>query len=207
MLFYQVNMLVCLEWSPQLIFTLRSTSARRAVTIFVNCDTSNAHFLQSLLHHFVTSWIDYCNVVFVGALKSVTNKLQRVLNAAARVVSGTRKFLPVVWHNYYTPTFSGLTCLSVSSTNSAWWCVDARTSLLYSIWRCTGHQSPRLHRDSTFIRLLVISWQCRHIGGSHTADGRLLSLTRQRGTHCQNVYVTPPLVILFLAVFSKQWRH
>jgi len=36
--------------------------------------------------------IDYCNVVFVGAPKSVTNKLQRVLNAAARVVSGTRKF-------------------------------------------------------------------------------------------------------------------
>ena len=37
----------------------------------------------------MTSRIDYCNVVFVGAPKAVTNKLQRVLNVAARVVSGT----------------------------------------------------------------------------------------------------------------------
>jgi len=44
------------------------------------------------VHAFVTSRRDYCNVVFVGAQKSVTNKLQRVLNAAARVVSGSRKF-------------------------------------------------------------------------------------------------------------------
>jgi len=35
------------------------------------------------------SQIDYCNVIFIGA---ITNKLQQVLNAAARVVSGTRKF-------------------------------------------------------------------------------------------------------------------
>jgi len=45
-----------------------------------------------LVHAFMTSRIDYGNVVFIGAPKSVTGKLQRVLNAAARVVSGTRKF-------------------------------------------------------------------------------------------------------------------
>jgi len=33
-----------------------------------------------------------CDYKIKGAQKSVTNKLQRVLNAAARVVSGTRKF-------------------------------------------------------------------------------------------------------------------
>jgi len=31
----------------------------------------------TLVHAFVTSRIDYCNVVFFGAPKSVTNKLQR----------------------------------------------------------------------------------------------------------------------------------
>ena len=47
----------------------------------------------TLVHAFVTSRIDYnCNVVFAGAPKITTNKLQRVLNAAARVVSGSRKF-------------------------------------------------------------------------------------------------------------------
>ena len=45
------------------------------------------------MHAFVTSRVDYCNTVLVGAPKSVTDKLQRVFNAAARIVTaGTRKF-------------------------------------------------------------------------------------------------------------------
>ena len=43
---------------------------------------------------FVTLRLDYMhgNIILVGAPKSVTNKLQRVLNAAARIVTGTRKY-------------------------------------------------------------------------------------------------------------------
>ena len=41
------------------------------------------------MHAFVTSRVDYCNVVFAGTPKSIIDKLQRVLNAAARVISGT----------------------------------------------------------------------------------------------------------------------
>jgi len=41
---------------------------------------------------FVTSCVDYCNAFYAEAPKTVTDKLQRVLNAAARVVSDTRKF-------------------------------------------------------------------------------------------------------------------
>ena len=46
----------------------------------------------TLVHAFVTCGVDYCNAVYAGAPKTVTVKLQRVLNAAARVVSDTRKF-------------------------------------------------------------------------------------------------------------------
>ena len=46
----------------------------------------------TLVHTFVTSRVNYCNVVFAGAPNIIINKLQRVLNSAARVVSGTRKF-------------------------------------------------------------------------------------------------------------------
>ena len=46
----------------------------------------------TLVHSFVASCIDYCNAVLAGAPKATTNKLQRVLNAAARVVSDTHKF-------------------------------------------------------------------------------------------------------------------
>ena len=44
------------------------------------------------MHAFVTSRIDYCNVLLAGAPKATTDKLQRLLNAAARLLSGTKKF-------------------------------------------------------------------------------------------------------------------
>ena len=46
----------------------------------------------SLIHAFVTCRVDQCNAVLAGATKSVTDTLQRVVNAAARVVSDTREF-------------------------------------------------------------------------------------------------------------------
>ena len=36
--------------------------------------------------------VDCCNLLLAGSPKSATNKLQRVMNAAARVVSGTKKY-------------------------------------------------------------------------------------------------------------------
>ena len=48
--------------------------------------------VKTLVHAFVTTHLDYCNSVLAGALRSATDKLQRVLNAAARLVSGTHKF-------------------------------------------------------------------------------------------------------------------
>jgi len=44
------------------------------------------------VHAFITSWVDYCNCLLAGATKESLDKLQRVMNAAARVVSDTHKF-------------------------------------------------------------------------------------------------------------------
>jgi len=44
------------------------------------------------VHAFITSRMDYCNTVLTCAPKYVTDRLQRVLNAAARLVSNTKKF-------------------------------------------------------------------------------------------------------------------
>ena len=46
----------------------------------------------TLVHAFVTSRVDYCNAIVAQASKSTTDKLQRVMNAAARVTSDTRKY-------------------------------------------------------------------------------------------------------------------
>jgi len=51
-------------------------------------DTDSA--TTTLVHAFVSSRVDYCNAVLAGASNVTTDKLQRVLNAAARVVSSTR---------------------------------------------------------------------------------------------------------------------
>jgi len=46
----------------------------------------------TLVHACIHSWIDYCNTILAGAPRTLTDKLQHVLNAAARVISGIRKF-------------------------------------------------------------------------------------------------------------------
>jgi len=44
------------------------------------------------VHAFITSCIDSCNTVLAGSPRTITDRLQRLLNAAARVVSNTGKF-------------------------------------------------------------------------------------------------------------------
>ena len=46
----------------------------------------------TLVHAFVTSHVDYCNAVYAMSPQTITNRLQCVMNAAARVVSDTEKF-------------------------------------------------------------------------------------------------------------------
>jgi len=48
--------------------------------------------LATLIYAVVNSRINYCNTFLVGAPRTVTDKLQRVLNVAVRIVTGTRKF-------------------------------------------------------------------------------------------------------------------
>ena len=52
----------------------------------------DADSAATLVHAFVTSCVDYCNAILAAAPKTTTDRLQRVLNAAARVVSDTNKF-------------------------------------------------------------------------------------------------------------------
>ena len=60
------------------------------------------HAAATLVHSFVSSCVDYCNALLAGAPKVTTDKLQRVMNAAARVITGTHKFdrgLSRILHN------------------------------------------------------------------------------------------------------------
>ena len=47
---------------------------------------------KTLVHAFISSRLDYCNSLLVGTADCVIRKLQGVQNAAARLITGTRKF-------------------------------------------------------------------------------------------------------------------
>ena len=50
------------------------------------------HTSKTLVHAMITSRIDYCNSLLCGLPDNSLNKLQRVQNAAARLITGTAKF-------------------------------------------------------------------------------------------------------------------
>jgi len=54
---------------------------------------------KTLAHAFISSRLDYCDSLLFGIGVSMLAKLQTVQNAAARVITGTRKF------DHITPVF------------------------------------------------------------------------------------------------------
>ena len=76
----------------RLIFTALSCVLDHADLLAVNFVYSHVNSLATLIHAFVTSRIDYCNSLLAAVPKYTTDKLQRVLVAAARVITSTRKY-------------------------------------------------------------------------------------------------------------------
>jgi hypothetical protein len=68
-------------------FYLRSLSRIRPCLPRKTCEI--------LIHSFVTSRIDACNALLAGAMKGELNRLQRVLNAAARLLTLAEKQCPI----------------------------------------------------------------------------------------------------------------
>ena len=62
---------------------------------------------EKLVHAFISNRLDYCNALFAGLSKQVLNKLQLIQNAAARVLTKTKKF------DHITPILSYLHWLPV----------------------------------------------------------------------------------------------
>ena len=64
---------------------------------------------ESLVHAFITSGVDYCNSLLYGLLNSHIMNLQRIQNAAARLVAGAPRFchvtplLSLLFHLHWLP--------------------------------------------------------------------------------------------------------
>ena len=81
-------------------------------------DTDSA---AALVHALIASRVDYCNTVLAGAPRTITDRFQQVLKAAARVVSETRKFdrdlsqLPHSEQHYIGWTFHNVSSRPINS--------------------------------------------------------------------------------------------
>ena len=63
---------------------------------------------KTLVHAFVTSRLDYCNSLLYGLLKYLISKLQRVQNAAARLITNSKKYdhiTPALYNFHWLPVF------------------------------------------------------------------------------------------------------
>ena len=77
-------------------------------------------YLVTLIHAFVTDWLDYCNSLMYGLLQCQITKLQRVQNAAARIALDLSKFYhitPALRQLHWLPVVKQIysrSCISLS---------------------------------------------------------------------------------------------
>ena len=86
-----------------IIFTSQMTMAEHVNTVTRNCfyQLRQLPFIRRslspdtaklLIHAFISSRVNYCNSLLFGATANVARKLQAVLNASVRYISGLRRF-------------------------------------------------------------------------------------------------------------------
>ena len=86
---------------------------------------------ETLVHAFITSKLDHCNSFLYNVPKYVIKKLQSVQNAAARLITGSRKY------DHITPILFDLHWLPVSER--------VKFKIILLTHKALHQQSPHLH--------------------------------------------------------------
>jgi len=84
---YLLGVTISSDLSTFLLYVQRWLRQIRRIHRSIDRDSAAA-----LVHALIASSVDYCNTVLAGTPRTITDRFQQVLNAAARVVSGARKF-------------------------------------------------------------------------------------------------------------------
>ena len=113
---------------------------------------------EKVIHAFISSWLDYCNGLYVGVGVSQTNRLQLVQKAAARLLTGSRKINPI------TPILAFLHWLPMHFS------IDFK--ILLFVFKALHGQTPPYLSE-----LLVIYTPPRSL---RSADQMLLTVPRSR---------------------------
>ena len=155
----------------------------------------------TLVHAFVTSRLDYCNILLAGSLKTVIDKLQRVMNAAARIVSGTRKYdrgltqllhAELHWLDVADP-------IMYIRTSSAGWYTSVFTAKRPTTCLSCACRSPKSLNDSISVQPAATCWSPQGSSWTRMVVMPLPWLCQQPGTHCRmncetRISTVPPSV-------------
>jgi len=143
------------------------------------------------------SRIDGCNTVLAGSPRTITDSLQRLLNAAARVVSNIRKFdrgKPrsnsetvqdrAICYICSTPSCTGSMFRSESSISSEWQFTGvSKARLLSTSWTAaTPHRKLPVVCDFDLPAATISSYH--DIVAARSAVGRSPSPVRSHGMRC-----------------------
>ena len=115
--------------------------------------TSDAR--KTLVNAFVMSRLDYCNSLCHGINEGLLNKLQHIQNAAARLVTDTRKY------DHITPVFEiciGFQFAKESSSNWRPWSTSVSMVCVHPTLQRTAYCCLPLVVGSTCDRLA--DWNC-----------------------------------------------
>ena len=63
--------------------------------------------IKTFIHAFITSNLDYCNILYYNLRTSTINNLQKIQNTAARLITGKMK------HDHITPILKELHWLPI----------------------------------------------------------------------------------------------
>lgn len=88
---------------------------------------------ETLIHAFVTSRLDNLNSLLVGLPKYLLNRLQRIQNTAARIVTGSRR------RDHITPVLKNLHWLPIKQR------IDFKILLL--VFKCLQGNAPQYLKD------------------------------------------------------------
>ncbi len=114
--------------------------------------------LEKVIHAFITSCLDYCNSLYSGLPQSSLSRLQLVQNAAARLLTGAKKY------DHVTPILASLHWLPVH--------FRVQFKILLFVFKALKNQAPSYLKD-----LLIPLSSTRHL---RSTDRALLSVPRSR---------------------------
>ena len=122
---------------------------------------------ETPVHAFVTSELNHCNSLLNNVPKYVIKKLQSVQNAAARLITSSRKYdhiTPILFDLQWIPVSERIKCKIILLTLKS----VHQLSLIYIQYLIRRFSTSRTLRSSSALRLTAVNFNLKSYGSVET---------------------------------------